>query len=141
MTQNGLYRKFCESKQEKLRLEIALEGFFHKRGEGTGGKTKEPEVSEGAAKDVSLAEQEEWRKQREDYARYLQNRIRPAMELLIRQNDLGKIESLAEQGWIGEVELEGFIQQALQQENRGVLLWLLQFKNKTFGFKDREFLL
>lgn len=135
MRQKTLYKKFSESKQEKLRLELALEGFF-----------AEPERMEKGDKDEEepdflRSDREEWQKRREAYGKYLKMRIRPAMELLIRQSDLEKMEGLAKLGWIGEAELENCIQLAWKQENRVVLLWLLHYKNRAFGFKDREFLL
>lgn len=116
MDRETLYRKFSETKQEKLRLEAALQGFFD-----------EADFAKGNAN------------YRRAYAQYLRMRIRPAMELLMKTGDLEKMAGLAKQGWFGERELEGFIRLALSLENRAALLWLLHYKNRNFGFHDREF--
>ena len=63
------------------------------------------------------------------------------METLIRGGEVGKIEQLAGYGWIKEEQMEGFLRMALRQDNRAVLLCLLHLKNRTFGFRDKEFLL
>lgn len=120
------YQKFLESKQEKLRLEIALTEFLEDT-EDEKGYLKE---KEGAAAQSNY---------QEVYGAYLKTRIRPAMEWLIREGDLKKLAKLAEQNWFGESEMESFLALALKQENRAVLLWLLHYKHQRFGFKDRTF--
>lgn len=116
MVKETRYQKFLESKQEKLRLEIALQDFF--------------EVSDTQE---MLSEEKE---KREVYGAYLKKRIRPAMELLIKQGDVKRTAGLAGQGWFGEKELDSFLALALKQENRAVLLWLLHYKHRKFGFRD-----
>lgn len=111
-----LYRKFQESGQEKLRLEIALQEFSGEAAEG-------------------------YQTEQKAYGDYIRRRIRPAVELLMDRGDLEKIEKLAGYGWITEKQLEEFIQKALRQDNRAVLFCLLHLKNRTTGFHDREFLL
>lgn len=109
------YRKFRETKQEKLRLEIALEEFL-------GADDWEGEEQARAAYEV-----------------YLQKRIRPAMERLISRGDVDGIERLAGYGWITQSQLEGDIRRAMEQEQRAVLLCLLHIKNRLYGFEDRTF--
>lgn len=106
------YQKFKESRQEKLRLEIALQEFFHETAEES---------------------------HRAEYGAYLQRRIRPAVEKLIADGEMDRLERLLECGWVKERALDTFIAEALQQDQRAVLLLLLSFKDRTFGFKDREF--
>lgn len=133
-----LYRKFKESKQEKLRLEIALQEFLK-----DGSSDRETGTKEAGA-DMSVQGacfgegcQEKWK----EYGNYLKLRIRPAMEVLIRQGDVDKLEKLSGFGWIKEEQMEDFLRIAMQLDNRSVLLCLLHIKNRTFGFKDKEFLL
>jgi len=42
------------------------------------------------------------------YGQYLKRRIRPAMEALIREENVGKMELLENSGWFGAEELENF---------------------------------
>lgn len=149
MNRAECYRKFKESRQEKLRLEIALQEFFAeeklseaKEVEMDGSAEKEAEISGKAEKESEIGgktEEEFERAWQEEYGKYLKMRIRPAMETLIARGDVDKTEKLLEYGWIDSGQLDEFIRKALQQEQRAVLLCLLHFKNKTFGFKDREF--
>lgn len=63
-----LYQRFLNTAQETVRLTAALEGFF-----------LEADIEES---------------QRDAYAAYLKRRIRPAMERLIRENALEKMDVL-----------------------------------------------
>ena len=81
-----LYRKFGSTKQEPLRLAVALRGYFLEEG----------------------VEEEE----RAHYGAYLKKRIRPAVERLILEDDWEKIEKLYENEWFGEQELEVFLKLA-----------------------------
>lgn len=107
-----MYRRFQETGQEKIKLETALEGFF-----------TEPEGSE----------------RREAYGKYLKRRIRPAVEALIRLEDVDKIEALEQQGWFGAKELEGFLQTARTEKKLTALAWLLELKDEKYGYEDRDF--
>lgn len=110
-----LYKKFTESKQQKLRLEAALQGFFMESKDG-----------------VETAH-------REAYASYLKSRIRPAMEVLIREEETEKMEILTELGWFGKTELEQFIRSAREQSKLSALVWLLKLKQEKYGYEDRDF--
>ena len=107
------YTTFKETKQEPLRLKSALQGFF----------SESPEESA----------------HREEYLRYLKFRIRPAVEQLILEDAVEKIEELEHLGCFHEKEVEHFIQIA-QREGRMIsLMWLLQLKNEKYGYQDRDF--
>lgn len=114
MGKQELYRKFQETGQEKRKLEIALEGFFMEKGEE-------------ARKEV--------------YGTYLKRRIRSAMEVLIRSEDVGKMEVLEQQGWFGAKELEGFLRTARAEKSLSALAWLLRLKDEKYGYEDRDFTL
>ena len=71
-----LYRKFGSTKQEPLRLAVALRGYFLEEG-------------------VEEAE-------RADYGAYLKKRIRPAVERLILEDDwekIGRMSGLGNRSW------------------------------------------
>ncbi|MDC7290388.1 hypothetical protein NXH76_21600 [Blautia schinkii] len=110
-----LFSKFKETGQEPVRLAVALRGFFLEEG---------VEDSE-----------------RGEYGRYLKQRIRPAVEHLIEQDDVEKIEKLEQMGWFHERELESFICRAREHNRPAVLMWLMHLKNEKYGFRDRDFTL
>lgn len=70
---------------------------------------------------------------------YLKKRIRSAMEMLIEEEEIEKIEQLEALGWFGERELEVFLKFAGEKGKTAPLMWLLHLKNKKYGYKDREF--
>ncbi len=108
-----LYQQFTETKQEALRLSAALTGFFLSEG-----------VTDG---------------QREAYAAYIRRRIRPAAEVLIREEDTEKLAVLEEQGWISETEVEALISMARKLGKTASLVWLLHLKNEKYGFIDKKY--
>lgn len=105
--------KFLESKQEPLKLAIALERYF--------------QVNSG-----------EW-KQR--YAVYLKQRIRPAMMELIKRGELDKIGVISAMGWFSESNLNEFIAEAGNNDQMEIQLFLLELKKEKYGFSDRDFTL
>ena len=108
-----LYRKFGSTKQEPLRLAVALRGYFLEEG----------------------VEEEE----RADYGAYLKKRIRPAVERLILEDDWEKIEKLYENEWFGEQELEVFLKLAEEWRRPASLMGLLHLKKEKYGFKEKKF--
>jgi hypothetical protein len=104
-------QKFLESKQEPLRLAIALERFF---------ETEQPEL-------------------KERYGRYLKMRIRPAMERLIETGALRKIEELIGYADLDERMLDEFMEMAMKRKQTEILVYLLKRKREQFGFSDRDF--
>lgn len=110
-----LYQRFLNTGQEAVRLTAALEGFF---------------LDEAIPK-----------AHRDAYAAYLKRRIRPAMERLIRENALEKMDALEQRGWFGARELDAFIQQAQALGEEAAMLWLMRRKGKRYGYHDRDFTL
>ena len=108
-----LYRKFGSTKQEPLRLAVALRGYFLEEG-------------------VEEAE-------RADYGAYLKKRIRPAVERLILEDDWEKIGKLYENEWFGEQELEVFLKLAEEWRKPAALMGLLHLKKEKYGFKEKKF--
>lgn len=107
------YQRFLNTGQESVRLTTALDGFF--------------------------AEESVPESERAAYASYLKRRIRPAMERLIRENALEKMDALERQGWFGVQELDTFIQKAQELGQEASLLWLLRRKGERYGYHDRDF--
>ena len=103
--------KFQESRQESLKLQIALERYF-------------------------IIEETEW-KQR--YGLYLKQRIRPAMLELIKRGELDKIEVISELEWFSEKNLDEFFVEAVKLGQTEIQLYLLELKKEKYGFADREF--
>lgn len=110
-----LYRKFKETKQEPLRLAVALRGYF---------------MEEGVSDD-----------QREDYGKYLKGRIRPAMEELIGEEAVEKMQVFEDLGWFDDRHLEGFIRSARNRKKTASLVWLLHLKDEKYGYQDYDFTL
>ena len=105
------YRKFQESKQEAVKLTIALSGYFL-----------------------------ETDPQRKDaYGRYIQRRIRPAMEQLLGSEEFEKLEALDRLGWFGGREVDDLIQVVRGKQMVSGLVWLLKWKQENGGFSDRDF--
>lgn len=107
-----LYQKFRTSKQEPVKLAIALQCYFSE-----------------------LVPDE----QKQDYESYLQRRIRPAIQALIDEEAVGKIEFLEAKDWFGRRELEEFITTAREHQKTASLVWLLHLKNDKYGYEDADF--
>ena len=110
-----LYQRFLNTAQEAVRLTASLEGFFSK---------------------ADIPEE-----QRDAYAAYLKRRIRPAMERLIRENALEKLDALEQLGWFGAREMDAFILQAQRLGQEAAMLWLMRRKGERYGYHDRDFTL
>ena len=98
------YQRFCETGQAAKKLEIALEAYLSMAGAG---------VRTG--------------REFADYERYLQFRRRPALELLIRRDDLEGLRLFAARGWISRREASGYLDLAVREEHRESQLWLLRY--------------
>ena len=107
------YKKFQTTGQERIRLACALEGFF---------LTNECKEEKKTA-----------------YGQYLKRRIRPAMEALIREENVGKMELLESFGWFGAEELENFICTARRERKLESLVWLMRLKDQKYGYKEKKF--
>lgn len=108
-----LYEKFSTSKQEPVRLAVALRGFF---------------LEDGVTQE-----------EREAYAAYLKIRIRPAMEELIQEEAVEKMEKIEALGWFGQPQLEVFIRLARSRKKTASLMWLLHLKDKKYGYQQKDF--
>ena len=106
--------KFNGSRQEPVRLAIALEEFFR----------------------VGLPE-EAW----SVYEAYLKRRLRPAVAALIDREDLRHLETLRTLGWMGLQQVDDGIAHARKEKRTAALIWLLHTKDQDHGWKDRDFTL
>lgn len=112
MPMDERYQKFIASKQEQLRLRIALEDFFR-------------EETDAVARDT--------------YAQYLRRRLQPAAAALIAADDTVRLARLAEQGWFTAKQTDECIRLAAEEGKTAALVWLLRWKGRTYGFQDRDF--
>ena len=71
--------------------------------------------------------------------KYLRLRIRPAMEILLEEEDTERMQCLEEQVWFGRKELDGFIYSASEKEKLRSLIWLLHLKNEKYGYTGKDF--
>ena len=76
-----------------------------------------------------------------DYGNYLKRRIRPAMENLLLEENIPKMEILEQQGWFGRKELDSFIQIAREQGRLESLVWLMLLKDQKYGYDEPDFTL
>lgn len=107
------YQKFCETRQEPLKLKIALQEYFSEE---------------------TLEETE-----RKAYGAYLKKRIRPAGELLLEQGETKKLFLLEEAGFFGKKELDGFLKTARERGWYRDWILLLKRKAERYGFQEEEF--
>lgn len=106
------YRKFKTSRQEPLRLSIALEEFDRE----------------------SISDQ--WKK---DYISYLHRRIRPALMNLTRQDDTLRMAALSAHVPLPHDAVDDALSLAVSEQKVAALVWLLRYKQKTTGYQDRDF--
>ena len=106
------YQKFTTSKQEPLRLSIALEGFF------------QDETDDEA---------------RIAYGQYLHRRLQPAAAALIEADDTVRLSRLAAQGWFTAKQTDELIRLARGKRKTAALVWLLRWKGAQYGFPDKDF--
>ena len=106
------YEKFNTSRQEALRLSIALSEIH---------RTDLPE---------------EWRVQ---YRAYLTRRIRPAVMELVRRDDSLSLGAFAQAVVLPERLVNDALMAAAQEKKIGALVWLLHYKQSTYGFPDRDY--
>lgn len=104
---------FLTTKQEPLKLKIALECFF-------------------------TAESAVWK---ERYGAYLKKRLRPALNALIMANEIEKLEFLTEAGWLDSSALDAAIRMASAEQRTEILVYLMNVKNTHYGFHGKEYLL
>ena len=54
--------------------------------------------------------------QRAAYTAYLRKRIRPAVEMLIREDDFSKLENILQTGWLSDADRKRFLNLAADQQ-------------------------
>ena len=106
------FEKFNTSRQEALRLSIALEEF---------------------CREEIPAEH------RAVYIGYLHRRLRPALLTLVRQDDTLSLTALTQIVSLPAEALNDAIALAASEKRTAALVWLLRYKRETFGFADRDF--
>ncbi|MDO5344634.1 MAG: hypothetical protein Q4E91_02690 [Lachnospiraceae bacterium] len=106
------YEKFLETKQDNLKLSLALQGYL----------TEEA---------LSFAE-------REAYRAYLKKRIRPAVSALLEQGEAEKIVILEKEGFFGRKELDEFLKMAQEKGQYAAWIRLLKMKQEKYGFPQEE---
>lgn len=108
---DALFQKFQSASREDVRLELALEGYFS--GQAT-------EAQNQVLED------------------YLRRRLRPAMELLLREGRTDELERLLEQGWLTAGLLEDGLSLAISLKSTEGFVLLLRRKAELVGFSDRD---
>ena len=109
------YQKFRSTKQEMLRLQAAIVGFF------------------------DMDETYVTPTQKEEYASYLKKRIRPALQALLRENRIDAIELADEMGWFGNGILEELIIKAQEEGRFSAVIRLMRKKAVRYGYRDHDF--
>ena len=107
-----LFQKFQSALREEVRLELALAGYFS--GQAT---EAQKQALEG----------------------YLQRRLRPAMEVLLREGRLEELERLLAQDWFPPGLLEDGLSLAISLKSTEGFVLLLHRKAQLIGFSDRDF--
>ena len=109
---DGLFARFQSASREDVRLGLALEGYFS-----------------------GLADET----QKQALESYLRRRLRPAMELLLREGRTEELEQLLEQGWLTAGLLEDGLKLAFECKSTEGFVLLLRRKAELVGFSDRDF--
>lgn len=109
---DGLLQKFQSAAREEVRLRLAVEGFF------SGGGTPE---------------------QKQILESYLRRRVRPMVELLLREDNLPQLEQTVRLGWLTPGILEDGLSLAIRLKHTEGYVRLLQWKAEQYGFTDRDF--
>ena len=109
---DGLYARFQSASREDLRLGLALEGYFS-----------------------GLADET----QKQALESYLRRRLRPAMELLLREGRTEELEQLLDQSPLTAGLLEDGLSLAISLKSTEGFVLLLRRKAEMVGFSDRDF--
>lgn len=109
---DAVFQQFRTAAREQVRLPLAVEVYFS--GETTPEQTRELES-------------------------YLKRRIRSFLELLIREDQLTKLEAIAD--WLNPGLAEDGLDMAIRLKKSEAFVWLLKWKAEHCGFSDRDFTL
>ena len=107
-----VFRQFRSASRQQVRLPLAVDASFS--GEAS------PE-------------------QAQELESYLRRRVRSLMELLIREDDLPKLEQIAL--WLNPGLVEDGLDMAVRLKKTEGFVWLLRWKAEHYGFDDRDFTL
>jgi len=107
------YEKFTQSRQEPLRLAIALEDCW-----------RTPNAAHRAA-----------------YETYLRHRLRPAAAELTKREDTDGLDLLSALAPFSPALIDELIALAASGQRSAALVWLLMKKQQTHGFSPRQYLL
>lgn len=118
LTHNGvrgaaLAGKFRSAAREDVRLAAALLGYF--------------EDTQATESEKSL------------YFTYLSRRIRPAVTVLMEENKVPEMEMLEKSGLFTPEMVDEFLQTAIQMHRSEAIVWLLQRKDESYGYRDHDF--
>lgn len=111
---DAVFQQYRTAAREQVRLPLAAQAYFS--GEATPEQARELES-------------------------YLRRRVRGLMELLIREDELPKLEHLAAEGWLNPGLIEDGIDVAIRQKKPESFVWMLKWKAEHYGFPDRDFTL
>ena len=106
------FLKFQESKQAAVKLAIAAEDFYS--------AATPPEY-------LSV------------YCEYLRSRLRPAAELLVRQEDTDRLQKLWDLQCFPEGMLNELLKLSSREKKNASYMWLLRKKGESFGFPPRDY--
>ena len=109
-----VFRQFRSASRQQVRLPLAVDAYFS--GEAS------PE-------------------QAQELESYLRRRVRYLMELLIREDELPKLEQLAQKGWLNLGLTEDGLDMAIRLKKPESYVWMLRWKAEHYGFPDRDFTL
>ena len=109
---DAVFQQFRTAAREQVRLPLAVEAYFS--GEATPEQARELES-------------------------YLKRRIRSFLELLIREDQLTKLEAIAD--WLNPGLAEDGLDMAIRLKKSEAFVWLLKWKAEHCGFSDRDFTL
>ena len=105
------YEKFTASRQEPLRLAIALEDWL-----------RTPNAAHRAA-----------------YEAYLLRRLRPAAAELVRQEETQTLDALHALSPFSPALIDELVALAAKEQRSAALVWLLQQKQRSHGFTPRHY--
>ena len=111
---NAVFQQFRTAAREQVRLPLAVQAYFS--GEASPEQTRELEC-------------------------YLKRRVRSFVELLMREDDLTKLEQLAGAGWLNPGLAEDGLDMAIRLKKSEAYVWWLKWTAENYGFSDRDFTL
>ena len=109
---DALFQQFRTAAREQVRLSLAAQAYFS---------------AEASPEQIRELES------------YLKRRVRSLVELLIREDELPKLETLAD--WLNPGLVEDGLDMAIRLKKSEAYVWFLKWKAEHYGFADRDFTL